>query len=68
MAVAKKCDICGALYELYNMKNSEKNWNAVQFYNRDMVDSHFSHGIKDICPDCQKAIGEVVEKLKGERT
>lgn len=66
MSVAKKCDICGALYELYNIKNSEKNWNAIRFYNRDWNDRHFQHGILDICPECQKAISDLMKVRKGE--
>lgn len=66
MAVAKKCDVCGKLYELYNMKKSAKNWNAIQFYNRDENNKYFCHGILDICPECQKAISDLMKARKGE--
>lgn len=66
MSVAKKCDICGSLYELYNKKFSEKNWNAIQLFNRDENDSYFSHPIRDICPKCQEELMKTVERLKGE--
>lgn len=29
MSIAKKCDICGKLYESYNTKNDAKNANGV---------------------------------------
>lgn len=33
MADARKCDICGALYEIYNVEKSEKHWNSIGFFN-----------------------------------
>lgn len=64
MAVAKKCDICGALYEIYNIKKSEKDWNSVQLYNKDAVNNYYSHGIRDICPECKAAIDKAVEERR----
>lgn len=66
MSVAKKCDICGSLYELYNKRDSETNWNALILLNRSENDNHFSHPIRDICPKCQKEIMKTIKRLKGE--
>lgn len=66
MSEAKKCDICGALHEFYNTRNSVENWNAIQFYNQVSTGGHYSHGIWDICPECQKAISDLMKARKGE--
>lgn len=55
MAIAKKCDRCGTLYEAYNMKNDEKRINGVMTLNIDRSQHHYSHGPFDLCPKC---IGE----------
>ena len=51
MALARKCDICGKLYEPYNEKPKSEN--------------HFSYGKIDCCPDCMESILQHIERLKG---
>ena len=67
MASAKKCDICGSLYEGYNMKDSEKNPNGFMFVNLDDMRKYYAHNVKDCCPNCMKSILDYIETLKGEQ-
>ena len=67
MANAKKCDICGSLYENYNSKPDAVKSNGIMFLNvRDFGD--YSESRKyDCCPECMDTIKHFVESLrKGE--
>lgn len=66
MATAKKCDICGRLYEVYNTKNDEKNPNGFVYINIDEYQKYFTHHAKDCCPECMDKIKNFVNKLKTE--
>lgn len=68
MAFAKKCDICGFLYEGYNEKDSEKNPNGFMFVNLDSIGKYYAHNAKDCCPNCMKSILAYIKTLKGEKT
>ena len=54
MALAKKCDRCGKLYEHYPIVNKTE-WNAIRKSQRkpvgDTVNSVYSPAI-DLCPKC----------------
>lgn len=50
MAAAKKCDICGKLYEEYNFKQSKDNFNGFMLLNIDYGPTC------DCCPKCIKSI------------
>lgn len=50
--VAKKCDRCGNLYELYNTKESKNNINGILTANIDNHQQYFRHGPYDLCPYC----------------
>ena len=54
MALAKKCDRCGKLYEHYPMVNKTE-WNAIRKIQRnpvgDTVNSAYTPAI-DLCPEC----------------
>lgn len=67
MAVAKKCDICGRLYESYNEPNNEDKINGLMFLNIDKNQRYFSHKAMDCCPECMKKIKEFIEELKSDR-
>lgn len=56
MAIAKKCDICGKLYESYNVKSDSKNTNGIMFLNIDNQQKYYSNQIMDCCPRCMAAI------------
>lgn len=63
MALAKKCDVCGKLYERYNEENNIEDVNGIMFLNIDRVGKYFSHGTMDCCPECMKNIKEFIENL-----
>lgn len=69
MALAKKCDICGVLYELYNVVDSAgkaKNiHNGISFVNIDNRGSCFVGRLLDCCPGCMDSIKLHIENLKG---
>lgn len=54
MALAKKCDRCGKLYEHYPMGNKTQ-WNAIRKIQRntvgDTVNGAYTPTI-DLCPEC----------------
>lgn len=64
MATAKKCDICGRLYESYNTRNSEERTNALVLLNLDNQVKYYSHGPYDCCPDCMSSIRLTICNLK----
>lgn len=67
MAIAKKCDICGKLYERYNEERNAENPNAVQFVSDDSKGKYFAYGIIDCCPDCMESILQHIKRLTGDR-
>lgn len=64
MSIAKKCDICGKLYESYNTKNDAKNTNGLRFLNIDKNMSYFEHDLIDCCPTCMDSLRKHIEYLK----
>lgn len=65
MANAKKCDICGALYESYNETGGEKNPNGFRFVTSYLTDASWcGHEIMDCCPNCMESIKTHIETLK----
>lgn len=52
MAISKKCDRCGALYEIYNEENSAEKVNGFKLLNLDKKQAYFEHGPYDLCPEC----------------
>ena len=56
MAAAKKCDICGKLYELYNTDAWKNKPNTLRFCQE--VDDNRTFCIKeyDVCPECMRAV------------
>ena len=66
--IARKCDICGVLYEIYDTKKSEENWNTLILFIRGEEDMpHYKQRDKDVCPDCRKAINDVIGARKGKK-
>lgn len=64
MAIAKKCDICGKLYEVYNTKNDEENTNGFMFLNLDCERDYYTHEPIDCCPECMESIRNCIDRLK----
>ena len=60
MALARKCDRCGKLYEHYPKGNKiEFNGFRLTFkkaHNTDYIDSQ--DGVRDLCPDCMKQLNK----------
>ena len=67
MAFAKKCDICGKLHELYNVKHDKDKTNGLVFVNIDSKRSYFTNDVLDCCPECMQSIRNHVESLKSPR-
>lgn len=69
MALAKKCDICGTFYDLYNHKNNKDKLNGFMFLNIDESGRYFSHNPVDCCPTCMESIQRYINSLclKGEQ-
>ena len=55
MALAKKCDRCGKLYEAYNTTKDSENINGIMTLNLDDQRKYYSHEPLDLCPECKDA-------------
>lgn len=64
MAFAKKCDICGKLYEEYNTKENKNKTNGLTFLNIDYKGNYFAHKAIDCCPGCMKTIKHYIESIR----
>lgn len=64
MSTAKKCDICGTLYESYNIKHDKKNTNGIMFLNIDDQQKYFPNDMIDCCQKCMEAIRLNIDILK----
>ena len=65
MAIAKKCDICGKLYERYNEERDDKRPNGFKLISTDSERKFHGYGAIDCCPDCMESILQHIERLKG---
>ena len=63
MAIAKKCDICGKLYEEYNFEQSMENSNGFMLLNIDCKGTYSDGPAVDCCPECMKSILEHIDSL-----
>lgn len=59
---AKKCDRCGAYYELYGVWNNAKKCNAIMPVNIDGQGKYYQHNPYDLCPECMAALYEFMQK------
>ena len=64
MAEAKKCDICGRLYERYNGKIPAKYPNYISFNSEDYNGSLRNIKTYDCCPECMYQIGALIHYLQ----
>lgn len=69
MAGAKKCDLCGVLYESYNVENNSIKTNGIMFTNIDIYSKYFTHSPYDCCPKCMESIKNHIKQnlLKEEK-
>lgn len=51
--IAKKCDRCGAFYDLYNVERNKEKINGVAPLNTDESGRYCWHEYIDLCPDCK---------------
>lgn len=67
MAITKKCDVCGKLYEKYNTKCDKENTNGFMFLN--ILDNQLAirHNPYDCCPECMTSIRNYVNALRGKK-
>ena len=63
MAIAKKCDICGKLYEEYNVRQSKDNFDGFMLLNIDRNGDYFHGPACDCCPGCMNFIMEHIKIL-----
>lgn len=64
MAEAKKCDICGGLYEMYNCKIPTKYPNYIELNSESVSGSVRGITHYDCCPDCMYQIGALIYDLQ----
>lgn len=70
MSNAKKCDICGNLYEIYGVdkKNNKYVYNAVEIICLDSNNQYICEKETcDCCPQCMKSIINHINDLRVER-
>ena len=64
MALAKKCDICGKLYETYNFRKNQNKPSGIMLVNVCAGDEYFSLDVIDCCPECMNTITDAINGLK----
>lgn len=66
MADAKKCDICGKLYGMYNTKNNKNAPNMIRFGSGVIGGGLHYYDWMDICPDCMNHVKNLLAALSSE--
>lgn len=56
MARARKCDICKAFYDEYNLSNTDRGANAINFVMKDWSGNAFVRYSVDCCPACMNEL------------
>ena len=65
--IAKKCDVCGALYEAYSWKTPNYlNPNGFVFLSITNSQTYTPHSIQDCCPNCMSKLKRFIYELKGK--
>ena len=67
MAIAKKCDICGKLYERYNELEDQNKPNRFRLIALMRTKKYYVYKVTDCCPDCMESILQHIERLRGEK-
>ena len=55
MAMAKKCDRCGKLYEGYQIKDDDEGTNGIAEVGIGITDRYMVKKVYDLCPECEKS-------------
>lgn len=61
--LAKKCDICGALYEAYNYTNNVHEPSGIMLVNARHDGTYYEQDVTDCCPKCMAAIMDTIKSL-----
>lgn len=61
---ARKCDVCGMLYENYNKSNNKDKPNSLALLNTDEKNRYYSHDRIDLCPSCMEKIMQILRGNK----
>lgn len=68
MAIARKCDRCGKLYEHYP-KNNKLQYNAIRFIQRNAISRTADLGsIMDLCPECMNEFEKFMSNFQKNLT
>ena len=69
MGIARKCDVCGKLYEPYNTGAMDEGYNTLMICKRTKGSDFYQDKlIKDLCPDCMNAVVDLIDRLeRGEK-
>lgn len=62
MGIAKKCDICRKLYEIYDTNSNKEKFNALIPINVDENSEYWSHDHIDLCRECRDAVKKVFKE------
>ena len=63
MAIARKCDICGILYEIYTQEIENDVVNTIRFAYRNAYGNIENCSAIDCCPTCLESIKQHIEYL-----
>ena len=55
MAIARKCDRCGKLYEAYNVGEDDDRMNGIAEANIEITDRYMIREVFDLCPECKRS-------------
>lgn len=61
MSIAKKCDICGKLYESYTMKCCKCYVNGIMLIDIENNQTYSAYKKIDCCRDCMTKIKKIIE-------
>ena len=67
MANAKKCDICGKLYEKYNARYADNGYNTIKLSKNNLDGDTIDEDLLDCCPNCMNAILDCIKSLGPEK-
>lgn len=63
MAVARKCDICGVLYEFY-VDDNDDTFNTISLTDTSEYGNVLYSKDLDVCPSCMEAINELFKRRR----
>ena len=68
MALCKKCDRCGKMYDHYNIHIGALAANAIKIVSLSNADAHMSPAMDlDLCPECMSELIKFLIDRKGEK-